>query len=60
MATLVLITHRFNTTQTVDRIFVLDHGEIKESGNHKELLKHNGLYAEMFKAQAKSFLEKKG
>lgn len=58
-ATLVLITHRFNTTQTVDKIFVLDHGEVKESGNHKELLKHNGLYAEMFKAQAKSFLEKK-
>jgi ABC-type multidrug transport system fused ATPase/permease subunit len=58
-ATLVLITHRFNTTQTVDRIFVLDHGEIKESGNHKELLKHNGLYAGMFKAQAKSFLQKK-
>jgi ATP-binding cassette subfamily B protein len=58
-ATLVLITHRFNTTQTVDRIFVLDHGEVCESGNHKELLKHKGLYAEMFRAQAKSFLEEK-
>jgi ATP-binding cassette subfamily B protein len=56
-STLVLITHRFNTTQNVDTIHVIEHGEIKESGNHKELLKHDGLYAEMFRAQAKSFLE---
>ncbi len=56
-ATLILITHRFNTTQNVDTIHVIEHGIIQESGNHKDLLKKNGLYAEMFKAQAKSFLE---
>ncbi|MEN9647559.1 MAG: hypothetical protein RLY57_363 [Candidatus Parcubacteria bacterium] len=56
---LILITHRFNTTQSIDKIVVIEHGEIKESGNHKELLKQNGRYAEMFRAQAKSFLEEK-
>lgn len=58
-ATLILITHRFNTTQNVDTIHVIEHGEIVESGNHKDLLRRNGIYAEMFKAQAKSFLEEK-
>ena len=53
--TLIVITHRFNTTQDVDRIVVLERGVIIEVGNHKELIKVNGLYKKMFDAQANSF-----
>ena len=53
--TLIVITHRFNTTQTVDRIVVLEHGRIVELGSHKELIEEGGLYKKMFDAQADSF-----
>ncbi len=53
--TLIVITHRFNTTQSFDNIVVLDEGQIVEWGNHKFLLAENGYYAEMFNAQAKAF-----
>jgi ABC-type multidrug transport system fused ATPase/permease subunit len=56
--TLILITHRFNTTQSVDTIVVLDHGAIKEVGPHKELIAKKGLYKKMFDSQAKTFQEK--
>jgi len=52
---LIVITHRFNTTQNLDNIIVLEDGGIVEMGNHNELLKKNGLYASMFEAQAKVF-----
>lgn len=54
--TLIVITHRFNTTQGVDTIVVLEKGEVVEKGNHKQLLAENGFYAKMFEAQAKAFL----
>ena len=57
--TLILITHRFNTTQNVDKIVVLDKGEIREVGTHKELIAQKGLYKEMFDSQAKAFETKK-
>ncbi len=53
--TLILITHRFNTTQSVDRIVVIEHGEIQEAGSHKELMAKKGIYKNMFESQAKSF-----
>lgn len=53
--TLIVITHRFNTTQNLDRIIVLESGEIVEQGNHFDLLKKAGVYASMFEAQAKTF-----
>ena len=53
--TLILITHRFNTTQNVDRIIVIEHGRIEESGSHAELMDKKGVYKKMFEAQAKSF-----
>jgi ATP-binding cassette subfamily B protein len=56
-STLILITHRFNTVKNVDQIIVLEHGKIIETGNHKELLEKKGRYAEMYSAQAKSFME---
>ncbi len=44
--TVLLIAHRLNTVRRADRIIVLSGGRIAESGNHQELLKKNGLYAE--------------
>jgi ABC-type multidrug transport system fused ATPase/permease subunit len=50
--TTILISHRLGVTQLVDRILVFDDGRIVEDGDHKTLLAKNGLYAEMYKAQA--------
>jgi len=51
-----LISHRFATVRSADRIFVLDNGRIVESGRHEELMSREGLYAEMFTLQASAYL----
>lgn len=48
-----IIAHRLSTIQTADLILVLDHGRILERGNHQELLKQKGLYADMHRIQSK-------
>ena len=55
--TLILITHRFNSVKSVDRIFVLDGHALVEEGSHERLMEKNGLYSRMFKSQAKGFVE---
>lgn len=57
--TLLVITHRFNTTQNLNKIIVLNEGRLVESGSHEELLAQNGEYAEMYESQAKAFREKR-
>ena len=54
---LVLITHRFNTVKTVDKIIVLEHGTVVEIGNHDDLMAKKGHYEKMFESQAKGFVE---
>lgn len=55
----VIITHKFSDIiTTVDDIIVLDKGEIKERGEHLELLNSNGLYYELFNKYKHSNLEK--
>lgn len=49
--TAIIIAHRLSTIRNVDRIFVLKHGELIESGNHDQLLTENGLYASLYKLQ---------
>lgn len=49
--TSIIIAHRFSTVLSADRILVLDKGRIVESGNHKELLAKQGLYAHLYKIQ---------
>ncbi|HAU86894.1 MAG TPA: hypothetical protein DCW90_15800 [Lachnospiraceae bacterium] len=53
--TVIMISHRLSTTKDADLIYVFDHGELLESGNHIDLMKQNGLYSEMFLAQSKKY-----
>ena len=53
--TSVVIAHRLSTIQKADKIIVLDHGEIKESGKHDELLSRDGFYAGLHRMQYKEF-----
>jgi ATP-binding cassette, subfamily B, bacterial len=48
----LLISHRFSTVRSADRIYVLDHGRVTESGTHDDLLAAGGTYAELFTLQA--------
>ena len=52
--TTLIIAHRLSSVSNADNIIVIDQGEIVESGNHKELLTLNGLYAEMWDKQKHS------
>lgn len=49
--TTIFISHRLGSTKLADEILVIDKGSIVERGSHSELIKANGLYAEMFEVQ---------
>ncbi|MCO6359983.1 ATP-binding cassette subfamily B protein [Roseivirga pacifica] len=51
--TSIVIAHRLSTIQGADKIIVLDKGEIKEVGSHKELLEKEGFYANLYNMQYK-------
>jgi ATP-binding cassette, subfamily B, bacterial len=53
--TALLISHRFSTVRTADRIVVLANGRIAEEGSHDQLASLGGRYAEMFEMQASSY-----
>jgi ATP-binding cassette subfamily B protein len=54
--TTFLISHRFPTVRSADRIVVLAQGEIVEQGTHRELVDKDGRYARLFKLQAQGYL----
>ena len=53
--TVVFITHRLSTTRHVDMIYMLENGQIIESGSHDDLIASNGKYATMFNLQASKY-----
>ncbi len=50
--TTFVVAHRLSTIRSADRVVVLAHGKMVEAGPHDELLRHNGLYAQLHAAQA--------
>jgi ATP-binding cassette subfamily B multidrug efflux pump len=54
--TSIVIAHRLSTIQKASKIIVLDHGQIKESGTHEDLLVREGYYAQLHKMQYKEFV----
>ena len=58
--TTIVIAHRLSTVVHADRIVVLEAGRVVEQGSHAELLRKNGLYAEMWARQAQEREEGEG
>ncbi|WP_068315290.1 ABC transporter ATP-binding protein [Polycladidibacter hongkongensis] len=54
--TVIAIAHRLSTIAAMDRLVVMDKGEIKEMGSHEDLLAANGLYASLWQRQSGGFL----
>lgn len=55
--TAIVIAHRLSTIQKMDRIVVLEEGNILEQGSHDQLLKAKGKYAELWAHQSGGFIE---
>jgi ATP-binding cassette subfamily B multidrug efflux pump len=54
--TVIAIAHRLSTIARMDRLVVLDKGQIVESGSHAQLIAHDGLYARLWKRQTGGFV----
>src|SRR5690606_9451920 len=55
--TVLLISHRFSSVRSADRIYVLADGTVAEHGTHEELLARGGTYADLFRLQAAAYLD---
>jgi ATP-binding cassette subfamily B protein len=55
--TAIVIAHRLSTIQKMDRILVMENGEIVEQGTHTQLVKHGGIYAQLWAHQSGGFIE---
>ncbi|MGE5612831.1 MAG: ABC transporter ATP-binding protein [Bacillota bacterium] len=51
--TIIVVAHRLSTIKRADTILVIHEGRIVESGNHSELLAHNGMYRQLYELQFK-------
>jgi len=56
--TVIFISHRLSSAKIADKIFFMKDGTIVEEGNHEELIRKSGLYAEMFSSQAQGYQER--
>lgn len=55
--TVLAIAHRLSTLSEMDRIIVLDQGQIVETGTHEDLLDQGGLYARFWHRQSGGFIQ---
>ena len=55
--TSIYISHRMTSCMFCDVVAVFDEGRLVQCGNHKELIKQNGIYAQMFNTQAQYYLQ---
>ena len=53
ISTMIVVAHRLSTIQKADTIYVMQKGEIKESGTHQELLNLGGIYYSLYELQYK-------
>jgi len=51
--TTFIIAHRIQTVMQADKILILDKGRVVQQGTHRELIKQDGLYREIYNIQAK-------
>jgi len=54
---MIFISHRLSSAVSADKIYMLENGEVVESGSHKELMEKNGKYADMFRKQAQNYID---
>jgi ATP-binding cassette subfamily B multidrug efflux pump len=55
--TVIAIAHRLSTIARMDRLVILDRGQIVEQGTHEELLRHGGHYAALWRRQSGGFID---
>jgi len=55
--TVIFISHRLSSCVDADRIIYMENGTIAEMGTHRELMKADGKYAEMFRVQAQNYTD---
>ncbi|MGH9124013.1 MAG: ABC transporter ATP-binding protein, partial [Acidimicrobiales bacterium] len=53
----LLISHRFSSVRSADRIYVLEHGRVTEQGTHRQLMALGGHYAGLYTIQASAYLD---
>jgi ATP-binding cassette subfamily B protein len=56
----LLISHRFSSVRSADRIYVLEAGQVVEAGSHEQLMTLGGRYANLFNLQAAAYLIPEG
>ncbi|MBQ9746952.1 MAG: ABC transporter ATP-binding protein, partial [Clostridia bacterium] len=57
---MIFISHRLSSAVMADRIYLLENGEVAESGTHEELMAMGGKYADMFRKQSENYVGTEG